>query len=1054
MRKLTSTSYYLLRTPLKPIHTLTLIQDALSDSNLTQTDELIGQLWADPEIQEAIYIASPEFHQEVGKWLQQDNKEGEKGRKIRTSFYKYVTRACTRSTPYGLFAGCATGTITDAPTQVRFANERLTPISRLDMQYVAELTAQLINIPAIRNQLRFYPNTSLYAVGDTYRYLESRPMDTNRRYFLSAIKSTDYVTTILQAAQTGRTLDELKNELHDPDLTDELIVDFLEQLVDAQLLVSELEPTVTGDEPLVRLLRRLSELEETEAVTTCIQKIQSLIKSEGSLMERGPQLQQLITTNFPGCSGKDLLQTDLFFDTQANTLNQQVVNDIIRQVEQVLPLCRISQTPSLETFRQQFYERYEEQEVPLLLVLDSESGIGYGSETGASTGYMPLLDRLQMPSSSTTDLSGGFSVNSFKYQRLRQLLRTGAPVVTLTDDDLVVMKEGDLESVAPSAYLFGTLLAASGATADAGDYQFLLKGLIGPSAATLMARFCHGSEALTEQLKASLVSEEAHYPDAVLAEVVHLPEARHGNILSRPTLRPYEIPYLGQSSVAPEYQIPLNDLLVSVRNGRVRLRSRRLGREVIPRLSSAHNTRNGVAAYQFLHDLQYQQTLAPFRWDWGMFNDEPFLPRIAYQKLILSRARWLIKRDEYAQRLKKAASADALITELQRALNVPAEVVLAQGDNELWLRLDTEIGRQIVADQLRQSDVMLYEHLQTPDQCWVSDGVGQYANELVIPVQRPAVLESPVKSANTSRPMAAPTASLTDVVKRQFIPGSEWLYVKVYGGAKTLDILLTQVIYPLTTQMTQIGLIDQWFYVRYNDPNSHLRLRFHHKTQPTFWITMLQALQMHLNPYVNEETVVSIQTDTYRRELERYGAANMLASEQLFHQDSVAVVSMLSQVEADDDETYRWLMALRGVDQLLTDFQLPLTDKKALLERLRDQFFREFNGNDTLMRSLNDKYRESRSLINYVFGDDSSDDKIRYAKACLATRSESLRSLVPAIETNLAGMGMTKQDVLPHYIHMFLNRLFMSEQRLHELIIYHYLLKHYTSELAQQRQTA
>ena len=86
-----------------------------------------------------------------------------------------------------------------------------------------------------------------------------------------------------------------------------------------------------------------------------------------------------------------------------------------------------------------------------------------------------------------------------------------------------------------------------------------------------------------------LQREEANQPDCVYAEIVHLPESRIGNILMRPVLRKYEIPYLCGTTLSEEFQIPVTDLLVRIEGDKVVLRSKKLNKQVIPRMTTAHN---------------------------------------------------------------------------------------------------------------------------------------------------------------------------------------------------------------------------------------------------------------------------------------------------------------------------------------------------------------------------------------------------------------------------------------------------------------------------------
>ncbi|WP_127138032.1 thiopeptide-type bacteriocin biosynthesis protein [Flagellimonas oceanensis] len=60
---------------------------------------------------------------------------------------------------------------------------------------------------------------------------------------------------------------------------------------------------------------------------------------------------------------------------------------------------------------------------------------------------------------------------------------------------------------------------------------------------------------------------------------------------------------------------------------------------------------------------------------------------------------------------------------------------------------------------------------------------------------------------------------------RNFALGSEWLYYKIYIGPQTGDALLSQAIKPLVSNLIGRKLIDKWFFIRYTDPDFHIRIR-------------------------------------------------------------------------------------------------------------------------------------------------------------------------------------------------------------------------------------
>jgi lantibiotic biosynthesis protein len=979
--------FYLIRTPLLPVN----FSDQLGNLSPTLFQETIREIFSDPLLQEAIYIASPVLHQELLRW--QGNVP-----KLSMGLYRYLLRMSSRCTPYGLFAGCATGLTGENTAVVLNEPGTHTQVCRLDMNYVAELTEAITNDTFIQAQLRYFPNNSLYASGDHYRYAAYVLKNKSRHYYLTAINRSTYVEEIFAKAEGGVTLSEIAAHITSNEISADEAIEFIHEMVQQQLLVSELSLAVTGPLFFDHLLQRLQELNHTASYTNLLSSLKKTLASSSGI-NKYQQVHALVQTILPDTTPKDLVQTDLHlsFSANSNSINKKILSDITEQVSALIALSPGNDLSTMRDFCNAFRERYEDQEVPLLQALDAESGIGYA---GGQVGHAPLLDDLQFPPSSSEDTYKKGKLQAFQ---LEQLLSQPDEIV-LTDADLLALKTGDLTHAPYSMALMGSILAGSAADVDAGNYLFDMNGCTGPSAANLLGRFCHGDALLYSKVQACLAAEEARQSEYIFAELVHLPEARTGNILQRPHLRAYEIVYLANSTAPLEHQVPLSDLMVSVQDNRPVLRSRRLNKIVIPRLSTAHNYKQGMPTYQFLCDLQAHGYCTQIGWHWMLPVTPAFLPRVRYKQIILSKRTWNLQQDKgFAH------------------LDLPRHIVVKEGDNELLIDRENPHSLQLLTDMLRKKDKLTVEEfLSTEENCWVENNTGgRYVHELIIPVCN---AQSTITNGVTQPALAQPT--------RRFDIGSEWLYAKIYCGPRNAEQLLKQTLRPLLHQLS--GVTDQWFYIRYTDTSHHIRLRLH--GQGDFWKTALEHLYTALSGL---DIVQRIQTDTYEREIERYGL--ITESEALFYADSECVIQLTDLLDEEEGEDWRWLLALRGIDQLLNDFSFSLPERVALLSEMQQSFFKEAGGGIPLQQQLNDLYRKEMKRIAAVLNPSLDEEQgIEEAVALLNMRSEAIRPLP------LDSM----KPAMRSYIHMFVNRLLVSEHRQQELVLYHFLHKYYQSKLA------
>lgn len=1040
--------FCLLRMPVVSVENLLSLNKDLKEKPL---EICMKEIFSQPFYQEAIYMASPELFQEFQKW-QDDTLTNEKEvSKLATSLYKYYVRMCTRCTPYGLFAGSALGNISEKSTEISFDKfQKYHQHSRLDMNYVAELTEYVANLPVVKSQLKYYLNSSLYKVGNAYRYARHRLKDKHRSYFLTSINSSKYLEKTVQNAQNGILLSELADSLVDRNVNQQTAISFVEKLIRSQVLVSELEPTVTGDEFFKVLINRLKSISGAEDIVEKLNIIQQLLDKKSTDLFRYKAIKIAIDENFKTTSSKDLVQTDLFFKTTQNNLSDKVAQRLTEQLQSLLKLRRKFEHPNLGSFQKTFSERYEEQEVPLLIALDSEGGIGYGKLQKGRGANLPLVDNVIIDKKETNNKKVKWNVISdLILKKYEEAISTKSNSVTLTQADIDSVTEKDKSEtwgLPASSYLFGSLISNSPSKMDKGDFKFYMKTFSGPSSGNLLARFCHGDKQLTKKVKQVLQQEQQEYTDTILAEVIHLPESRVGNILMRPTLREYEIPYLGHSSVEKDKQIELNDLMVSVQYGKIRLRSKRLNKYVIPRLTTAHNYARGLSIYKFLCDLQFQNINMDIYWSWGIMEKKPFLPRVEFENMILSPAKWYVKKNEGFSKNANEALINSSIGAIISQKNLPQSCLIAEGDNELLIDFETNIGRKIFYEKLLQSDVILHEFLSTPNDCYIENEGQKFCNEVIIPINY-----TKKKAISTTNEVSEIVTQIKGLqIQRTFNVGSKWLYVKLYGGVKSLDKILSNDILPLTNELLEEGIIEKWFFIRYEDTDKHLRIRFFHGNKPNFIGEVLSRLHDVLKDYLNEGIIFKIQADTYQREIERYGNETMELSESVFYHDSKAIASILSLIEGDAGEKYRWMFGLRGVDMLLDDFGYTVQAKSKLMAEIKEGFFQEFGGDDKLKHQLNDKYRSERESIEKILDSEQDTEEIEPAIDYFKERSEALE----LINLEINNMQASNNQVYSHdmllqsYIHMTMNRLFVTDNRKHELVMYYFLDKYYQSKMA------
>ncbi|ADB40682.1 lantibiotic dehydratase [Spirosoma linguale] len=1014
----------------------------------------LNELLNNPIFSNALYLASPELHAYSHQLLANPLADPRRYNKLKNTVLKYAYRAATRCTPFGLFSGLGVIDFTHNPTRLIMSEpDRHRTHVRLDMDFLGRLSQQLTTRPYIRPYLTYRTNTSLYCLGNSYRYINYQYVDGLRKFDLTAVEVTPTLETIIATAGTGAPFDVIAQSIVDEDVSYADAAEFISDLIDQRMLGSELEPSTTGQEAGHQLLETLMALSKRVTDPDHRQLLASLILEVGDLVQLVGGLNQVSTHRVeayqtiidkarqlcPDTNEKYLIQCDtvMQFEEHANLSADLLVNvqeglDAFRQLS-----VPARPNPQMQQFIKRFAERYGDQEVPLTEALDVEMGVGYGAMADAQADFAGFIDRLplEQPQAKGLTVEWDNRLHNLLAQKILAAYQTGSDVISLSEKDIHQLTSATKNQAPYNTYSCGFSLFKD----DAGQPVVLINGYGNHTGAALIGRFCHTDPQIHALAQHITDTETALNPDALVAEVNHLPQDRLGNVMQRPILRPYEIPFLANSFLDADHQLAVADLLVSVQSDKVVLRSKQHGKVVLPYLTNALvHEKESLPIFHFLGDLQLEDNGFQAVVNMGILPQVfPYIPRIQYKNVILKRAAWILQETDI-EKISKVSGDAGLdqFTAIADALGLPEQFVLAHFDNQLPICRTNPDSVQLFIDEIRgHKKVVLLESLLSRYDSFVHTADGEPLNNELM-----AFFSNGDKARQQKSKIGWPSMARLGT-KRDFLPGSEWVYFKVYTGFNVSDkfiATLESTVAPLLTA----DLVEKWFFIRYNDPEPHIRLRLK-LADPSTISQVLARLNQTLEGLKQDGRAWKIVIDTYSRELERYGETSIDAAETVFFADSLAASRI---VRAVPDE-WRWLAGMASVDAYLTSFGFSQSQKLSLVTRMKDGFELEFKAGKEARKHLNSVYSAHKELIAYLMDPECSERSvplIQQINRINAYRQEQQQTAIDQIQRSATDERQLESRLIS-LIHMSINRLFRSRQRLFEYSFYHFLKNYYTS---------
>ena len=372
--------FVMVRAPLLPVQ---------SYFDLTD-EERLSALLSDPRVRRAVSVGSPSLMGALQRFQQSGLTQRDADR-MHAKLLRYLIRMSTRPTPFGLFAGVAL-TFWAETTDVRIESTAAFQRTRPDMAWLMQLVFAAEAEPAVRKRLRFSANPLAVIEAGRVTVSERAPTAESARGGPVSVRASGVVKRALALARTPISHDDLVSRLCEttPSATVEKVEDLLAELWQQTLLLTDLRPPLTSENPAQYVAERLAEISEASPFLLRLTELIAVSSAfdSSSIADGGVEFAQVLAKGGEQKDDAPPLQVDMAMSVEGG-VGQIVASEAARLAELLL---RVTPAPfglsSLASYRQAFLNRYgPAREVPLLEVLDLHRGLGPpSSHPHANTG--------------------------------------------------------------------------------------------------------------------------------------------------------------------------------------------------------------------------------------------------------------------------------------------------------------------------------------------------------------------------------------------------------------------------------------------------------------------------------------------------------------------------------------------------------------------------------------------------------------------------------------------------------------------------------------------
>ncbi|WP_314063794.1 thiopeptide-type bacteriocin biosynthesis protein [uncultured Vagococcus sp.] len=895
--------------------------------------------------------------------------------KVKISLKNYISRMSARTTPYGLLSNISYGNFKKEKNNKSIAE--IEKRARVDMEWICPIFKMIEKDNFDKLTVKW--NSYTLELGEKYinEWNTCFIQNENKIGDKSVINCTNAVKLIKDNSLEFIRVEDLKNILKStyPDVKQSVFSDFLKDLLEKEFLLSNIRSGPLVSDYLTELLATIAEFKynQNDELINKLEKVAILINqynetSIGTGIEIYDQIIKLMSSIY---SSKNYIRIDSF---KKNTMYLST-SDKAKLLDLVSFLKCNSDFyyfPNIENWGGEYIERYSNTEQLLADVINENTGIGLPrfdaqnilNNTDISFEKELLYNIQCLSEMSEIDIS---DFNSLKMKSINN---------NYIDDDRIELSMFVQEKNRKKTFSMSPMLGNN-------------------NLGSTIGRFLYQVEESDDSYFSSLESNDLY--DSV--EITYYPQIdRICNIINTKSNKKYVMEFgCSDRNISNKRRLSISEIIINVTPKGIYFKHKETNRRLV--FFATHSTRIDFAppVIQFLLNSKYYQrknTFTLLNKIQSSMQKLTILPRITYKDIVLSEKKWVLPPHEFEN-----LNEDSFIRrflDFSKEMNIEQFIFIQEFDNRILINImDYNTQKYIYKSYQKNPNLQLVENILYNDvsdeEVFLSECVFyfNYSNKDFTDISNRYSFE-PIKK-----------------IKERFLPFDNYVYLKIYTTKILEDYLINKKLSPFLKKMLEDKNIDQFFFIRYEDPKPHIRLRFKYSTKVNISANIVTDLTKYLEDNHITSTVI---IDTYIPEISRYGGEKIFSKmEYLFFLNSMVVLELNKYREErniDKDS-----LAIIAISRLILDTEMPDEEILSFIERLgnRKKHKKEFRAK---------RHEYMNLLINEKDISNLEINKI------LDSQKKILKDIWISLEKNEPYVTNDKTNVLMSIIHMFCNRYY------------------------------